>query len=60
MVGVHGIAGCDDHTPASPDGTGSHQSSVLGKREFLSGTSKVGDTGEDDSPLTDNISFRSL
>lgn len=52
-IGFHiqDVTGLDDHTPASPDGTSAHQSSVLGERELLGGTSEVGDTRDDQAPL---------
>jgi hypothetical protein len=48
---VQNVTGLDDHAPASPDGTSTHQSSVLGEGELLGGTSEVGDTGDDQTPL---------
>jgi hypothetical protein len=53
-VGVHiqNVAGLDDHTPASPDGTGTHEGGILGEGELLSGTGEVGDTGDDEAPLS--------
>lgn len=52
-IGFHiqDVTGLDDQTPASPDGTSTHQSSVLGEGELLGGTGEVGDTGDDKTPL---------
>lgn len=51
---VQNVAGLDDQAPAGPDGSGGHQSGVLGKRELLSWAVKIGDTGDDQSPLSEN------
>lgn len=45
------VLGLDDEAPASPDNTGAGQGQVLGEGEVLNGTSEIGDTGEDKSPL---------
>lgn len=45
------VLGLDDEAPAGPDEAGGGQGGVLGEGEFLGGTGKVGDTGEDESPL---------
>lgn len=52
-VGLHiqDVTGLDNHAPASPNGTSAHQSSVLGERELLGGTSEIGDTSNDQAPL---------
>lgn len=47
------VLGLDDEAPASPDDAGAGQGKVLGEGELLGGTSKVGDAGEDESPLHD-------
>lgn len=58
---VQDVTGLDNQTPASPDGTGGHQGTVLGQRQLLSWTVEVGDTGDDKSPLFGEISHvRSL
>jgi hypothetical protein len=53
VVGIHiqNVAGLDNHAPASPDGTGTHEGGILGEGELLSGTGEVGDTGDDEAPL---------
>ena len=48
---IQDVTGLDDQAPASPDGTSTHQSSVLGEGELLGGTGEVGDTGDDEAPL---------
>lgn len=48
---VQDVTGLDDQAPTSPDGTSTHQSSVLGEGELLGGTGEVGDTGDDKTPL---------
>lgn len=48
---VQVVLGLDDQAPAGPDDTGGRQGGVLGEGELLGGTGKVGDTGEDESPL---------
>lgn len=48
---IQDVTGLDYQAPASPDGTSTHQSSVLGEGELLGGTSEVGDTGDDKTPL---------
>lgn len=45
------VLGLDDEAPAGPDDAGAGQGEVLGEGELLGGTSKVGDAGEDESPL---------
>lgn len=45
----------DDHAPAGPDGTGGHKGTVLGQGELLSGALEVGDTGDDECPLSHSI-----
>ena len=45
------VLGLDDEAPTSPDDAGTGQGKVLGEGELLGGTSKVGDAGEDESPL---------
>lgn len=50
-VDVQVVLGSDDHTPASPDSTGGHQSTVLGQGQLLGGTAKIGNTSNDESPL---------
>lgn len=50
-VGLQHVAGLDDHAPASPDGTGGHKSTVLCQGKFLSRTTEVGDTSDDQTPL---------
>jgi hypothetical protein len=45
------VAGLDDEAPASPDQAGGSQSGVLGEREVLCGTSEIGSTCEDETPL---------
>jgi hypothetical protein len=49
---IQDVTGLDDQAPASPDGTSTHQSSVLGEGELLGGTGEVGDTGDDQAPLS--------
>lgn len=51
-LNIQDVTGLDDQAPASPDGTSTHQSSVLSEGELLGGTGKVGDTGEDQAPLS--------
>ena len=53
-VGLHiqDVTGLNDHAPAGPDGTSAHQSSVLGEGELVGGTGEVGDTGDDQAPLS--------
>jgi hypothetical protein len=41
----------DNEAPASPDDTGAGQGEVLSEGELLGGTSEIGDTGKDKSPL---------
>jgi hypothetical protein len=50
-MGIQVVLGLDDEAPASPDNTGARQGEVLGEGEVLDGTSEVGDTGKDKSPL---------
>lgn len=50
-MGIQVVLGLDDEAPASPDNTGAGQGKVLGEGEVLDGTSEIGDTGEDKSPL---------
>lgn len=49
--GEEQVTGLDDEAPASPDQTGGGQGGVLGEGEVLCGTSEVGGTGEDETPL---------
>jgi hypothetical protein len=49
---IQDVTGLDDQAPASPDGTSTHQSSVLGEGELLGGTGEVGDTSDDQAPLS--------
>lgn len=53
---VQNVAGLDNHAPASPDGTGTHEGGVLGEGELLSGTGEIGDTGDDEAPLQNCVS----
>lgn len=48
---VQVVLGLDDQAPAGPDDTGGRQGGVLGEGKLLGGTGKVGDAGEDESPL---------
>lgn len=41
----------DDHAPTSPDGTGSEEGDLLGTRDFLHGSLKVVNTGDNKGPL---------
>lgn len=50
-MSVQVVLGLDDEAPSSPNDTGAGQSEVLSERELLGGTSEVGDTGKDKSPL---------
>jgi hypothetical protein len=50
-MGIQVVLGLDDEAPAGPDNTGTGQGEVLSEGEVLDGTSEVGDTGEDKSPL---------
>lgn len=45
------VLGLDDEAPAGPDDAGGRQGGVLREGELLGGAGKVGDTGEDKSPL---------
>lgn len=53
--GEEQVARLDDEAPTSPDQTSGSKSSVLGERKVLCGTSKVGGTGEDETPLSRSI-----
>lgn len=48
---VQVVLGLDDQAPPGPDDAGAGQGKVLGKRELFGGAGKVGDAGEDKSPL---------
>jgi hypothetical protein len=45
------VLGLDDQAPSGPDEAGAGQGKVLSERELLDGARKVGDAGEDESPL---------
>ena len=45
------VLGFDDKAPSSPNNTGAGQGEVLSEGELLGGTSEIGDTGKDKSPL---------
>lgn len=47
------VLGLDDEAPSSPDEAGGEQGGVLSAGKGLNGSSKVGDTGNDQSPLHD-------
>lgn len=47
------VLGLDDQTPSGPDEAGGKQSGVLGAGQSLDRSSKVRDTGNDQSPLHD-------
>lgn len=49
------VPGSDDHTPPGPDGTGSHESSVLCERKLFSRTTEVRDTSNNKTPLPAEI-----
>lgn len=53
---IQNVAGLDDHAPASPNSTGTHQGGILGERELLGGTGEIGDTGDDEAPLANCLS----
>lgn len=57
---VQHILGADYEAPAGPDETGAGEGEVLGEGELLSGTGKVRDTGEDESPLCSSQYVHSL
>lgn len=60
-VGLQHVTGGDNHAPASPDGTGGHKSTVLCQGKFLSRTTEVGDTSDDQTPLfVDSLTYVSL
>lgn len=42
----------DNQTPAGPDSSGSRQGTILSQRQLLGGAAKIGDTGDDQSPLS--------
>jgi hypothetical protein len=50
-ISVQVVLRLNDEAPPGPDNTGASQSEVLSERELLGGTSEVGDTGKDKSPL---------
>jgi hypothetical protein len=52
-VHVQKVSGLNDKAPTGPDQTSSHKSTVLRERKRFDGTSKVGSTGEDETPLHD-------
>lgn len=47
------VLGLDDQAPSGPDEAGAGQGKVLSERELLDGARKVGDAGDDESPLHD-------
>jgi glutamine cyclotransferase len=47
------VLGLDDQAPTGPDETSASQGKVLGKGQLFGGTGKVGNTGNNESPLTD-------
>ena len=49
------VLGGDDHAPASPDAASGHQGTVLSEGELLGRAAKVGDTGDDKSPLVKSV-----
>lgn len=53
--GEQHVLGLDNEAPTGPDEAGGGQGAVLGEREFLGGAGKVGDTGEDESPLRSSV-----
>lgn len=52
---VQVVLGGDDHAPASPNATSGHQGTVLSKGQLLGRAAKVGDTGDDKSPLIESV-----
>ena len=48
---VQHVFGLDDEAPPCPDRPCTAESQVLGQREVLRGAGKIGDAGEDESPL---------
>lgn len=48
---IQDVTWFDNQAPTSPDGTGGHQSRVLGQGKLLSRAVEVGDTGDDQGPL---------
>ena len=48
---VQDVLGLDDQAPAGPYQARASEREVLGEGELLDGTSKVGDTGDDERPL---------
>lgn len=49
---LQNVTRLDDEAPSGPDGTGGHEGRVLGQGQLLSWTTEVGDTGDDESPLS--------
>lgn len=45
------VLGLDDEAPTRPDQTGAHEGEVLRKGQLLSGSSEIGNTCQDKSPL---------
>jgi hypothetical protein len=52
-VHVQKVSRLNDKAPTGPDQTSSHEGTVLRERKRFDGTSKVGGTGEDETPLHD-------
>lgn len=48
---VQHVPGGDDHAPTGPDGAGGHEGTVLCEGELFGGTTQVGDTSDDETPL---------
>lgn len=49
------VLGGDDHAPTSPDAASGHQGTVLSEGELLGRAAKIGDTGDDKSPLVESV-----
>jgi hypothetical protein len=47
------VSGLNDEAPAGPDQTSSHEGTVLGEGKRFDGTSEIGSTGKDETPLHD-------
>ena len=52
-VNVQKVSGLNDEAPAGPDQTSSHEGTVLRERKRFDGTSEVGSTGKNETPLHD-------
>ena len=48
---IQDVSWLDDQAPSCPDQTSSCEGYILGDGELLCGTGKIGDTGEDETPL---------